>query len=254
MSIALITPTGARKDQFALCQRWMKRQTYTGEVLWIIVDDAVPVTTDIINSDFRKNWTIVKIYPNPKWSGSNTQARNIKAGTDYLKQNYTREQIQCIFIIEDDDYYKVCYLEAMMAHLKNYWMIGETNTIYYNVLWRRFVVNPNRHHASLFQTAFTWDVLSIFEASFKDKFIDAKFWTMGRNKNLFFDNVLAVGMKGMPGRGGIGAGHRISSRDFSSDHDFKFLTKIIGNDSTYYARYYRNNGKSQQPLFIKRSL
>lgn len=42
--IVLITPTGARKNQFELCMRWMLRQTYQGNVVWIIVDDPVPVT------------------------------------------------------------------------------------------------------------------------------------------------------------------------------------------------------------------
>jgi len=46
--IALITPTGARPKQIRLCAEWMKRQTYNGSVLWIVVDDAIPITVDLI--------------------------------------------------------------------------------------------------------------------------------------------------------------------------------------------------------------
>jgi len=136
-TIVLITPTGARKDQFELCVRWMKNQTYTGAVTWIIIDDAVPVTTDIITEDFRENWTIIKTYPEPTWEvGQNTQERNTKAGLETMRNNCDLENIEAIFIIEDDDYYKPYYLEKMMMAKQNYWIWGETNTIYYNVVHR----------------------------------------------------------------------------------------------------------------------
>ena len=48
--IALITPTGARERQIQLCAQWMKQQTYTGDVTWIIVDEAIPVTDNFIPS------------------------------------------------------------------------------------------------------------------------------------------------------------------------------------------------------------
>ena len=251
--IVLITPTGARKNQFELCKRWMNRQTYKGEVVWIVVDDAVPITIDNGTYNFPGRWTLVKIYPRPQWAGNNTQARNIKAGIDWLKANYTQKEIEAIFIIEDDDYYKPVYLERMMNKFDNHWLLGETNTIYYNVQWRRFVTNPNRHHASLFQTAFTWDAIPILEASYQDKFIDAKMWQQCPNKFLFFDGFLSLGMKGMPGRGGIGAGHRLAMA-MSNDIGMKFLQKHIGNDAKFYEGYYRDRGQSQHSRFAAKRL
>jgi len=247
--IVLITPTGARKDQFELCKRWMRRQTYQGSVLWIIVDDAIPVTTDTVTEDFRENWIIKKEYPKPKWSGKNTQGRNIKAGLDSMKTFIDLKIVQGIFIIEDDDYYKPNYLERMMEQKQNYWIWGETNTIYYNVHARRYVVNGNRHHASLFQTAFTVEALPHFEANLNHKFIDAGFWAHGPNKYLFFENYLAVGIKGMPGRGGIGAGHKWFS-SMHSDLEMKYLTKIIGeNDRNQYKGYHGSYGNRSQPQY-----
>ena len=76
--IALITPTGSRADQFKLCTMFMERQTYKGEVTWIIVDDAYPSTTDRVDKGFKDNWTIIKVYPTPIWQGQNTQSRNMQ--------------------------------------------------------------------------------------------------------------------------------------------------------------------------------
>lgn len=250
--IVLITPTGARKDQFELCKKWMKKQTYQGKVIWIIVDDAIPLTTDTVTEDFREDWIIRKVYPKPRWTGQNTQGRNILAGLSEMKAFCDFKIVEGIFIIEDDDYYKPEYLQRMMQHKHEYWIWGETNTIYYNVTVRRFVVNGNKHHASLFQTAFTPEALQHFESNIHHKFIDAGFWAHGPNKYLFFDNYLAVGIKGMPGRGGIGAGHKWFT-SMHSDIEMKYLTKIIGaDDRKEYQRYYRDRGQPQHDILTKK--
>lgn len=257
--IALITPTGARAKQFMHCRQWMKKQTYTGEVLWIIVDDALPVTTDCVTDEFRENWKIVKLYPRPQWmQGQNTQSRNILAGINYLKQNYTKETIQAIFIIEDDDYYKPIYLTEMVKRLGNYEAIGETRTIYYNVIWRRFIANANTIHSSLFQTALSWDGIPALLGSLKDKFIDARFWRLVKNKYLFSAGNLAIGIKGLPGRAGIGAGHQ-KNYAMHPDMNLVHLKKLIGNeDAEIYGGYYTNrngdNGQLRRPLFVKKRL
>lgn len=251
--IALITPTGARKDQFNLCTVWMQKQTYAGKVAWIIVDDAHPRTTDSVVQTFRDGWDIHKVYPTPTWNGTNTQARNIAAGVQCMLNNYKQSEIEGIFIIEDDDYYKPIYLERMMANFQNYSLIGEKNTIYYNVVYRRWVVNPNIAHASLFQTAFKVDAIRNLEVAFTNKFIDSVLWSITPNKYLFREDDLAVGMKGMPGRGGIGAGH---SRAFvmKEDFDMRFLKQKIGEDAKYYEGYYSDNRMLQYSTFAKRRL
>jgi len=43
--ITVITPTGDRPEAFALCERWMSQQTYTGQIQWIWK------ATDDLNSD-----------------------------------------------------------------------------------------------------------------------------------------------------------------------------------------------------------
>lgn len=253
--IGLITPTGARKNQIEMCHRWMQRQTYTGEVLWVIVDDCEPVTTTDIGINFGDNWTVEKIYPKPLWRpGTNTQGRNISVGINRMLEMIDEKEIQAIFIIEDDDYYKPQYLERMVAHLGNYKALGETHTIYYNVFWRRFVINTNTAHVSLFQLCFTPDLLPIFRTCYGERFIDYVFYNKLYQRGyresckFFREGNLAVGMKGIPGRGGIGAGHK-DMGGMALDADMRWLTNIIGEDAKQYERYYGAYGLPRKPLF-----
>jgi hypothetical protein len=250
--IAAITPTGSRPNQFNLCSRWMQRQTYKGEVTWFIVEDCHPRTTDFITDDFKENWTIVKIYPTPLWHGENTQARNISNGIYELFKKYKQSEIEAIFIIEDDDWYRATYLEEMMNHKSTFDLWGESNTIYYNVYYRRYAANNNFAHASLFQTAFSPKVFREFEDCYSQKFIDFVFWAKIANRNLFSAGNLAVGMKGMPGRGGIGAGH---SRAFTMlvDQNCQYLGSLIGvDDAKLYQDFYVDKERIDRINFRKR--
>ena len=248
--LVLITPTGARPDQFKLCAKWMLQQDYKGGVIWIIVDDGKAVTTNCVQPDFREGWQVVHIYPKPSWNGTNTQGRNIRAGVDNLLVNPDFNKVKAIFIIEDDDYYHSYYLTEMIKRFARFQLIGETNTIYYNVQWRQYCDNNNRQHSSLFQTAFTPKLIPLFLSCLKNKWIDADFWAKAQNKYLFHAGTLAIGIKGMPGRYGIGAGHR-RSMSFKSDVNLNFLKQQIGNDAENYAGYYGHNSEPQHSLFVK---
>lgn len=228
--IALITPTGARPHQIELCAQWMKNQDYKGEVLWIIIDDCEPRTTDFIKDDFRENWAIKKIYPKPKWQeGQNTQGRNIAAGINEVKKH----EVESIFIIEDDDYYKSCYLSVMSEKIKGFDVAGERNTIYYNVRIQRWIENKNDVWSSLFQTVFTPKIIPLIESCYGEKFIDYVLFRMAKNINLFDDGKLSIGIKGQNGRSGIGAGHGWIQH-MTPDIDGVKLKELIGEDSKYY--------------------
>jgi hypothetical protein len=245
--IALITPTGGRPSQFSLCSMFMRRQTYMGKVVWIIVDDCLPITTDAVQANFRENWSIIKVYPSPPWNQNlNTQARNLSVALNTLLINYKREEIEAIFIIEDDDYYKNIYLENMILRLNGFLAAGEIQTLYYNVVYRQFCVNTNVGHSSLFQTVFKVETIPVLEMAFSDKFIDMKFWNLVQNKNLFKAGNLSIGMKGLPGRYGIGIGHR-RFNGWPYDLYLKYLTEWIGEDAKLYAGYYQSS--NSHPLF-----
>lgn len=236
--IVLITPTGARQQQINLCARWMKAQTYTGKVTWLIIDDAYPQTTKGIIPGFREGWDIVKQFPTPPWGlGQNTQRRNMDYAMEFLQVNYDMNNIEAIFIIEDDDYYKPVYLDEMMARLGGYWAIGETRTVYYNVVNRTFFINPNMAHASLFQTAFTKEAIPYMKQSHAHHFIDAQFWKICQNKYLFPGQKFSIGIKGMAGRAGIGAGHKVNFH-MTPDPNMNYLRNTIGGDANTYAKYF----------------
>lgn len=250
--ICLITPTGGRPNQINLCALFMKRQTYPGKVIWIIIDDCIPHTTDTIQ-DNRLNWSIIKVYPSPHWQpGQNTQGRNISVGINTLLANYKMEEIRGIFIIEDDDYYKSVYLDRMVPRLNGFQAAGERNTVYYNVYFCTYFIHPNTGHSSLFQTAFTINALPIFARCCSERFIDISFWTQLTNVNLFNDGNLSVGIKGMPGRYGIGAGHT-RLRNMPKDNGWNLLTQLIGvEDAELYVKYYGGSNIRPQ-LFTRRS-
>lgn len=246
--ICLITPTGNRIDQFKICTKWMHRQDYTGKVLWIIVDDGPGVTTNSVQPEFRADWEIVKVYPKPVWAGTNTQGRNLKAGIDALTSHERFKEVRSIFIIEDDDYYKPVYLTEMVGRMKNFSLIGETNTVYYNVQWRQYCDNNNRQHSSLFQTAFRPDQIALFVSCLQNKWIDADMWAKATNKHLFHAGMLSLGIKGMPGRGGIGAGHK-RTMSFIQDQSLQSLKQLIGEeDAEVYAKYYSSVHNTQHGL------
>jgi len=236
--VALITPTGGRATQIELCAEFMTNQDYEGKVLWVIVDDVEPVTTDHISSDFRKGWEIKKIYPKPLWEpGQNTQVRNLLCGLEEVKGN---PEVDTVFIIEDDDYYTPYYLRVMVKKMKGFELIGQVCTVYYNPVVRCWMRNGNHHHASLFQTAFQKSVIPTFEEVCKRRtnFVDSHLFRVfaGSFKtkvNLFDGRDLAIGIKGLPGRTGIGMGHRAEIR-MAPDPDFAKLKELIGEDYKYY--------------------
>lgn len=232
--IALITPTGARPDQIRLCAEFMKKQTFTGDVLWILIDDADPETTHVINDNFRKGWTIERYFPYPKWKlGTNTQARNLTVGINAVKDL----DVEAIFIIEDDDYYSPSYLEGMINAIKGYDVAGQLMTIYYDVVVKGWLRNGNRSHLSLFQIAFTKAMIPKFLRAMEmsNKFIDMNFCrlTIDEKRNFFNGKDLAIGIKGMPGRAGIGRGHRMDA-SYIADADYSVLRDLIGEDYLYY--------------------
>lgn len=232
--IILITPTGGRPKQFELCMRWMKNQTYSGRVFWIVIDDCIPTTTDSLTDTFRDNWTIIKKYPVPSWSlGMNTQGRNLAVAINVIR-HFPRSWVDAIFVIEDDDYYKPTYIEETLNRLGSYDLVGQGNTIYYDVNRLVYKNNFNKNHASLFQTCFTVNALDILETCLTNRFIDIEFFRRSINKFVFDGEPLSVGIKGLPGRAGIGIGHRMNN--VTLDSDLRTLKELLGDDYKYYVQ------------------
>lgn len=224
--LTLLTATGARPKAWALCERWMAAQDYAGPVRWLIVDDgpvAQPVTFQ------RDGWSLEVIRPQPFWKpGQNTQARNLLAGLAHCS---AQDRVVCI---EDDDHYAPDWLSHVAGQLQIAELVGEIRARYYNLRTRQGRELPNTAHSSLCSTALRGRAIDGLRKVCQGhhKFIDMTLWQRWPDKHLF-DGHRVVGIKGLPGRGGIGAGHKAGFRG-TPDNDGSLLRSWVGNDAEMY--------------------
>ena len=215
--LVLITLTGGRDLAWQLCKKMVAAQTVKPD-LWVIVDDCLPsLPMDI---DFCP---IAVIYPDKVWQpGQNSQARNMLAALEHVTQE------DKVLIIEDDDYYSPGYVEWMAGALENVDLVGEANALYYNVANRTWKDCGNYRHASLCSTGFKGKALEklINVCRKNNKFIDMVLWNLCRHhiRNCLYMTRHSVGIKGLPGRPGIGSGHGMRGKP---DADLKHLGKFV---------------------------
>lgn len=208
--LTLLTATGCRPEAWRICERLMERQTYTGDVHWIIVDDGEtlqPITFD------RPGWVVTIIMPTPKWkAGDNTQARNLAEGLRMVGEK------DRLVIIEDDDSYHPDWLTTVDYWLNSHDLVGEKMARYYNIQSKLARQLHNTQHASLCCTAMKGDAIKEFSKQLKPgvQFIDLNLWKNFKGSKALYDSKMVTGIKGMAGRGGIGMGHK---RDFQGQFD-----------------------------------
>jgi hypothetical protein len=224
--LTLLTATGARPEAWAICERLMVAQDYAGPVHWIIVDDGPepqPVTFA------REGWTLEVIRREPYWQpGQNTQAKNLLAGLRRVPASAR------LVVIEDDDCYSADWLSTVGRELAKAELVGECRARYYNISTKRARQLSNSQHASLCSTAMRGSAIETFRwaCDRQEKFIDLVLWRKHRSRYLFTGNRV-VGIKGMPGRGGIGMGH---AQDFAGtmDADGRILRQWLGDNARFY--------------------
>jgi hypothetical protein len=233
-AVTVITPTGGRPQAFTLCRRWMSRQTYRGTVQWLVVDDCDPPTalpelekygTPFLNAS---GCEVQVIRPELRWQhGQNTLARNLLAVLDVIR-------FEKVVFVEDDDWYSADYLEFMSGLLDKHEIVGEAPARYYHVPSRLYRTLPNARHASLCQTGIRADIVPRMREICREPsgtFIDVRLWEGAPRAGLSDSPGHCVGMKGLPGRAGIGIGHRPEGRgaDWKSDTDRAVLRSWLGN-------------------------
>lgn len=224
--LTLLTATGCRPQAWALCERWMLRQTYPHAVRWVIVDDGAqpqPITFQ------REGWTLEVIQPTPRWRlGQNTQARNLAAGLQVIGSH------ERLVIIEDDDWYAPTWLAEVDARLRRDFLVGECRARYYNLATRTGRAIPNERHASLCSSAMSGAGIEALRSCVQraGTFIDMTLWRTHLPSSLF-NTQLVVGIKGLPGRGGIGKGHHPGFVG-QADPEGALLRQWVGDDATFY--------------------
>jgi hypothetical protein len=221
--LTLLTPTGTRPEAWALCERWMARQTYAGSVRWIVIDDGIepqPMTF------CRAGWELTVIRPTQKWRmGENSQARNFREGLKLIGPDAR------VAVIEDDDHYAPGWLERVDHELRDFDLVGQGWNCYYHVKTGATRINDNDKHASLCASAFKGGALKVFRTQCErgPRLIDAALWRHCSRRHCFKAR-LVIGMKGMPGRAGIAGGHNLDGEPFD-------LREWIGDDALAYAQF-----------------
>lgn len=197
--LVVLTPTGGRPEAFAKCVEYMQDQTYPDPVRWVVVDDCDPAT----EVPKVKGWSIAHVRPEPRWKpGQNTQARNLLAGLDYVAPG---DRLVCI---EDDDAYAPDWLERVSEWLDRDDLVGEAPSLYRHLNGREKWMG-NKNHASLCATGMKGKAIERFREVLTSgtKNIDIRLWKMGGAIYPHAGGV--IGIKGYPGRPGIGVGHRL---------------------------------------------
>jgi hypothetical protein len=220
--VTLITPTGDRPDAFALCERWMAQQDYTGPIQWIVIDDGHAPTPTTMGQEYIRRRPMAR----------HSLCRNIRAAIPQIRG-------EVILIIEDDDYYHPHYVSTMVGRLQRADLAGEFGAKYYYVrhkLWRHNV--NSEHHASLCRTGMTRAVLQTLKqaAAGDHPSIDLRLWRMWQGSTFSWRDTdgtqsLCVGIKGVDGR--QSKGWR-PSRNAKPDPRGEQLRKWVGEDARFY--------------------
>lgn len=245
MKIYAITPTGDRPEAFKLCQHWMTRQEVIPDK-WIIVDDGEQGA----DPDQFISMKMPTQYFHVKHRGI-TQGNTLNLNLTTALVNVPFDEDAVVFFWEDDDFYQPDYIRRMMEHFSSgAQAVGEATSVYYNLRERRWIQRKPRPYACLCQTAFHVSLISRFQYILSTtrggQTADIRFWkdlheTKIPRRLTHYSPPLVIGLKGMPGRKGIGIGHRSAvTMGWKIDPDHKKLKELLGEDYEHY-----------QPIFAR---
>lgn len=242
--ITLITCTGGRPDAWALCRNMIFRQEgFFPNIQWIVVndvDDDRALDLFYRKAFYRPGVWLDLIVPDKKWQpGENTQAANMLAALKKVRGDI-------VFVIEDDDWYAPDFLAKLHYFIEHRVdCVGLANALYYNVYHRSYKWMHNQFHSSLCCTAFRSHLIPLLQQAIHsgDKFFDVTFWSIvsgqERIKNMLIheDKPCCVGIKGLPGRPGIGVGH--IAEGFTPDPSMEVAFQYLGKDASNYVSFYK---------------
>jgi hypothetical protein len=239
MLISIITPTHARPKAFQLCEKYMARQTYKGDIQWLVVIDA-----GINDYNFTMGQQVI-----------NRDTSNDVASIHSVNANYLEALPHIkgdkVAFVEDDDWYNKDYLQTLSDALDTVDLAGFASALYYHVTARRWRDMKNTGHCSLAATGITRNALPTFKQACLVpwcKYADMCLWTHHKltgtwkilpNEvyNPSTPNMpprpIHVGIKGLKdGCPGVGMGHDATAG--IRDGNFRVLRQWIGLDVKNY--------------------
>lgn len=228
LSISVITPTADQPNGLALLERYMLRQTAL-PAQWIVSDDGdVPA---------KLNGSQEHIVRERTYEGGASLASNVLTALQHAKGDV-------VAIMEHDDWYAPEHLETQLEFLKKGFLAaGSVNQRYFNVHTRQFRIMRNIGSA-LCNTVFHKSLIpNMQEACHRaiklNKIcVDRFFWDSVTVKKAIHEQNTVVGIKGLPGRKGLGLGHRPNNREWTNDHALQRLKSWVGEDYREYVRFY----------------
>lgn len=197
--LTVITPAGDRHEAWALSQQYMAAQDYPGPVRWIVIDDGhEPLAPEFSRSGYELE--IHRLDP----MAENSQCRNLLHAVDLIDGDGP------VVCWEDDDVYLPGHLSTMAEALETVELAGEGSARYFHVGTRRYRLMSGLKHSSLCATAMRGEATRLFRqiCARGEKFIDLKLWRSFTGPKKLLDTANCIGVKGMPGREGIGVGHK----------------------------------------------
>lgn len=224
--ITIITPTGDRPEALRNLADYVARQTFAGPVQWVIVDDGRVPFRPSIN---RPNLELTYHRRDESGVPGGSLNRNLIVGLRLARHDK-------LVVMEDDDWYAPTYLDVYAELLDHHPLVGESRARYYNVRDRAWYLPGNTAHASLAQTGFRRELIPMIDDCCRQgtPFIDLHIWKRPVDKHLIHNNGLCVGLKGMPGRRGLGQGGHQTGRRYTRDPHLQQLRKWIGSDVDRY--------------------
>lgn len=200
MTPYFLTPTGGRPEGLALLAEYIDGQSHEGPGKWIVVDDCDPASyvpeTRFETEVIRPNW---------RWRpGMNTQARSMAALLARVPDDAT------VLVFEDDEIYLPGHIENLLAELETADLVGERVSRYYNVASARWKLMPGNYHASLATVGVKGEALALLRDICRrgSRRLDMELWGQYEGPKRLIDTANVIGCKAMPGRNGIGVGHR----------------------------------------------
>lgn len=230
--VTCITPTGDRFLALDLCRKWIFNQTMHPDLHVIVDDGKVP--------SFIGNLKPYEMYVRrePKLSDpKHTLVVNVDFAMKYLKEGK-------VFFIEDDEYYSPDYISIMSKQLDMFDFVGIGCSKYYHLPTGGWQQHLNMDHASLAQTCFNMSYVDLVSKcvskGMSQNWLDDNIWREVRKSKsikscIFKDEVsLYCGMKGLPGRAGIGIGHNLKVYKNHDSQDRVKLKEWVLKDYTTY--------------------
>ena len=224
--ICCLTLTGDRHETLNQARYYFKRSYLEQPVDWVVIDDGIKPYNPGDCVYFRRT-------PD----GPLSLARQFTFAFEHLSRlGYTD-----IVICEDDDWYSNVRIQLQIEALNYVDLHGWNKSFYYNVKNRVYHQNKNRNHASLYESAMKMDITKLLVKRIKahrlGSFIDIELWKIKCNSSLDEQNGHCVGIKGLPGRLGLGMGHK-PGRQYLPDKELIKLKNLINKDVRYYEIFY----------------